>query len=84
MMFALRQESEKYPHAYMGGTVNSLGGLGVAVGGIFDRVHLLIGLRATHGIADVLREVKSESSRWVHETLHLPKFAWQEGYAPSR
>ncbi|MCE0522994.1 MAG: transposase [Methylacidiphilales bacterium] len=38
------------------------------------------GARATHCLADVLREIKSSSSRWIHEEIHLPAFAWQEGY----
>jgi putative transposase len=50
------------------------------IGGIEDHVHLLLGLRATHCLADVLREIKKVSSRWVHEKVRKPKFAWQEGY----
>jgi REP element-mobilizing transposase RayT len=46
-----------------------------------DHVHLLIGLRATHCLADVLRELKKAASIWVHEKIGLPSFAWQEGYA---
>ena len=67
-------------HAFLGGTVNTLGGIPEAIGGVADHVHLLIGLRATHALADVLREVKSVSSRWVHEEIGQPEFQWQEGY----
>jgi putative transposase len=41
---------------------------------------MLIGLRATHRLADVLRELKSVSSGWVHDEIGVPAFAWQEGY----
>jgi crotonobetainyl-CoA:carnitine CoA-transferase CaiB-like acyl-CoA transferase len=51
-----------------------------AVGGMGDHLHIAAGLRATHFLADVMREVKSESSRWIHEELRLAGFAWQEGY----
>jgi REP element-mobilizing transposase RayT len=44
-------------------------------------VHLLVGLKATHCVADVLRELKKAASAWVHEQIGLPDFAWQEGYA---
>jgi len=27
-----------------------------------------------------MREIKTASSRWVHEERQLPRFAWQEGY----
>ena len=43
-------------------------------------VHLLVSLRATHTLADVLRELKSVSSKWAHEEMGVRSFAWQEGY----
>ena len=67
-------------HAYLGGVIRTLDGVSEAVGGVADHVHLLIGLRATHTLADVLRETKSVSSAWVHEDVGLASFAWQEGY----
>lgn len=68
-------------HEYLGGTISGLGGFPQGVGGVADHVHLLIGLRATHCVADVLRELKKASSVWVHEQIGLREFAWQEGYA---
>src|SRR5712692_8325715 len=56
-------------HAYMGGSIRTLGGVPVAIGGTVDHVHLLLGLRATHRLADVVREVKVASSKWIHETV---------------
>ena len=67
-------------HAYLGGAVRACGGVAASVGGIADHVHLLVGLRATHRLADVLREIKASSSEWVHRDIHLKAFAWQEGY----
>lgn len=67
-------------HAYMGGIVKDLGGVPETIGGVEDHVHLLIGLRATHRLADVLKEVKASSSKWVHQELKKPLFSWQEGY----
>jgi REP element-mobilizing transposase RayT len=57
-------------HAYLGGIVNDLGGVPETIGGVEDHVHLLVGLRATHRLADVLRELKSASSRWVHTEIN--------------
>ncbi len=67
-------------HEYLGGVVRHLGGAPHAVGGTGDHVHVAMGLKATHCLADVMREVKSESSRWIHQELRLAGFAWQEGY----
>ena len=67
-------------HAYLGGVVRGLGAIPDEIGGVADHVHLLLGAKATHRLADLLREIKSESSRWVHEDIGAAGFAWQEGY----
>jgi putative transposase len=68
-------------HEYLGGTITGLDGFPQKVGGVEDHVHLLVGLKATHCLADVLRELKKASSVWVHDEIGLPSFGWQEGYA---
>jgi putative transposase len=68
-------------HEYMGGTITGLGGFPQGIGGVADHVHLLVGLKATHCLADVLRELKKASSIWVHDHTGPSSFAWQEGYA---
>jgi len=67
-------------HEYLGGIIRGLGGFPEGVGGTADHVHLLIGLKATHCLADVVRELKKASSAWVHEEIG-ENFAWQEGYS---
>jgi REP element-mobilizing transposase RayT len=67
-------------HGYLGGVVQNIGGVPEAIGGVSDHVHLLMGLRATHCLADAIRDVKAVSSRWVHEEMRILKFQWQEGY----
>ena len=67
-------------HAYLGGAVRTISGIPEAVGGTADHVHLLIGLRATHKLADVLREIKHSSSEWAHQDIGMGDFAWQDGY----
>jgi putative transposase len=67
-------------HAYLGGMVRTMNGIPESIGGVSDHVHLLIGLRATHCLADVLRELKSVSSGWIHDEIGARNFAWQEGY----
>jgi REP element-mobilizing transposase RayT len=67
-------------HEYLGGTIRGMNGDAHAVGGTSDHIHVFAGLRATHCLADVMRELKSESSGWIHRELRLPSFQWQEGY----
>ena len=68
-------------HEYLGGVIRGLGGFPEGVGGVADHVHVLMGLKATHCLADVMRELKKASSVWVHDEIKRPDFAWQEGYA---
>ncbi len=68
-------------HEYLGGAIRGLGGFPEGVGGVADHVHLLVGLKATHYLAAVMRELKKASSVWVHDEIGLKTFGWQEGYA---
>jgi len=68
-------------HEYLGGAINGQGGRSQGVGGVEDHVHLLVALKATHCLADFMREIKRQSSIWVHETIGQLDFNWQEGYA---
>ena len=68
-------------HEYLGGTVAGLGGTSQGVGGVADHVHLLVGLKPTHCLADFMRELKKSSSLWVVEQMGVKQFRWQEGYA---
>lgn len=67
-------------HSFIGGCVRTAGGIPVAVGGTADHAHLLMGLLATHRLADVVRDVKVASSKWVHTEIGARLFAWQKGY----
>ena len=57
-----------------------MNGVAEIVGGVDDHVHLLLSLRTTHCVANVLRDMKKDSTNWVKEHLE-PRFSWQEGYA---
>ncbi len=66
-------------HAYIGGILRELGAVARCIGGTGDHVHILARMKATHTLADVVREIKRGSSAWIHEH-GVRKFAWQEGY----
>jgi putative transposase len=67
-------------HGYLGGIITNIGCVPEAVGGVQDHVHLLLGLRATHCLADVVRDIKANSSRWANDLARERGFQWQEGY----
>jgi putative transposase len=66
---------------YLAGVVLGLNGHCRAIGGMPDHVHLLVGLNATHTLADFMRELKKASSTWMHDVIGNRDFAWQKGYA---
>ena len=52
------------------------------VNGMADHVHMLAVLPATLAVADAMRLVKTNSSRWVHEKWpQHRRFGWQRGYS---
>jgi REP-associated tyrosine transposase len=65
--------------AYMGGVARDLAMTALAVGRTDDHVHLLLSLPTSLSVASAMRQIKSGSSRWMHETGGMPGFAWQEG-----
>lgn len=51
----------------------------IQVGGVEDHVHMLIGYKATHSVANLAQEIKKVSSVWIK--TQIPEFSWQVGYA---
>jgi REP element-mobilizing transposase RayT len=53
----------------------------ISINGMPNHLHLLVGLRPTQSIAELLQDIKGSSSKWINEKrLTASKFAWQEGY----
>lgn len=68
-------------HAYIAGICRNHDSPAVVVGGVADHVHILCRLGKSIAIADLIRELKRDSSKWVKATApELPMFQWQSGY----
>lgn len=53
----------------------------LAINGTADHLHILFALSRTKTIADVVKEVKGSSSRWIkHRSIEFRAFQWQAGY----
>ncbi len=50
----------------------------LAIGGTTNHVHMLLSVPSRRTLADVMRELKANSSQRMHQ--RWPKFAWQDGY----
>ena len=67
---------------YMGGTIRAMGGNAYIIGGMPDHVHILTSLPVTISLADFVRNIKANSSRWIKGLdKQYHGFSWQEGYA---
>lgn len=51
----------------------------LAIGGTEDHIHLLVALPPRLSLANAIRALKANSSKWMNETGHF--FSWQDGYA---
>lgn len=66
---------------YLAGIVNNTGNYSLAVNGYKDHVHLFFELAPNKALSDVIREIKSSSSKWINDNKFVKgKFAWQTGY----
>ena len=68
--------------AIFGGAIRDADCYSIIVGGMADHVHMLFQQSRTITIADVVKQVKLKSSKWINDTRQLPQaFYWQAGYA---
>ena len=66
---------------YISGIVRNQGQKLISINGMPDHVHILIGLRPAMALADLVQEIKADSSNFVNkEKLVHGRFSWQEGY----
>lgn len=68
-------------YEYFGGILRNENGILLSAGGMPDHVHLLVGLGREMAVAEAVRLLKANSSKWIHETFpgHAA-FGWQAGY----
>ncbi|HUA64971.1 MAG TPA: IS200/IS605 family transposase [Alphaproteobacteria bacterium] len=66
---------------YLGGIIRAHDGKALIINGPTDHVHILASLAAKHSLSVLMRELKADSSGWIHKNLPNKKFfAWQIGY----
>ncbi|MCU0703426.1 MAG: transposase [Fimbriiglobus sp.] len=67
-------------HAYIGGIAKHRNAELLAAGSVEDHIHLLLRFPATIAVADLMRDIKTNSSGWRREKGDSG-FGWQNGYA---
>ena len=77
----IRQAFKEELYKYITGIVRNQGQKLITINGVADHLHLLIGLRPAKALADLIREVKADSSNFINENRWVHgRFSWQDGY----
>ena len=72
---------EKELHPYLAKTFRELKSPSLTIGGTDDHLHILFSLARTLTIADLVEEVKTESSKWIKtKGEEFENFHRQRGY----
>jgi len=68
-------------HKYISGIVRKKNQKLIQINGMSDHLHILIGLRPSMCLSDLVRDIKSDSSDWINrKKFARGKFGWQEGF----
>lgn len=68
-------------YKYITGIVKGQGQKLISVNGMPDHLHILIGLRPSMALADLVRGIKADSSNFINQNKWVHgRFSWQEGY----
>lgn len=69
-------------YTLIGGIIKKKGHHPIAINGIEDHIHILLGFRPSDSIADLIRDIKAGSTKYMNETLYRgTRFSWQRGYS---
>jgi len=53
----------------------------IAINGVADHIHILIGIKPDCSLSDLVRDIKANSSKFINEKKWvLGKFEWQQGF----
>ena len=68
-------------YKYITGIVTNEGQKLIAINGMSDHIHILIGLKPDKSLSDLVRDIKANSSRFINEKNWINgKFEWQAGF----
>lgn len=72
---------EERLYKYITGIIKNNNHRLLAINGMPDHIHILIGFRPTQSLSDLMQDIKGDSSKWINENkLVAGKFSWQQGY----
>lgn len=77
----IKPEFKEELYKYIAGIVRNQGQKLISINGMSDHVHILMGLRPAMALADLVREIKADSTNFINKKKWVRgRFSWQEGY----
>jgi REP element-mobilizing transposase RayT len=68
-------------YKYISGIVKNKGQKLLAINGMPDHIHILLGIKPSCCLSDLVREIKKSSNEFIKEKGYCRyRFNWQEGY----
>ncbi len=67
---------------YINGIVKNNGQQLLAINGFKEHIHLLLCIKPTCNLSELIKHIKTNSTKWINSKRFLKdKFHWQDGYA---
>ena len=77
----IQPEWEEHLYRYITGIITNKGQKLLAINGIPDHIHILIGMKPSCSLSDLVREIKRSSNEFIRLNGFCPEhFNWQEGF----
>lgn len=77
----LTETNKRELYAYIFGILKNKNCFLERMNGIPDHIHLLVDLHPSVAVADLVRDIKSFSHKWLKSNPHFPLFnGWGDGY----
>lgn len=77
----IQKEWRQELYKYITGIVQNNNHKMLQINGMPDHIHLLIGLRPSQSLSDLMKQVKGDSSEWINKKgFTRNRFSWQAGY----
>lgn len=77
----IAKENREELHKFITGIVNNREQKLLAIFAMPDHVHLLVGMKPSISISDLVRDIKAGSSKFINDSKWINgKFNWQEGF----
>lgn len=88
VIFTVKRREKLIPRAkkeelfkYITGIVKNHGQLLIQINGVEDHIHILLSIKPSIRLSDLVRDIKSNSSRFINEKDWCDKrFSWQQGF----